>query len=271
MDEFLGAMAHTTEEFLRAADEMMASCRRKEKKQHSYCRLVISFFCSRAVELTGSFLLLIKENRLPDAGMLLRSFWEMGINTDFIYSDTKTKEINSLKYVLEEQHTKIKLLERNSAEFESDGLDVEMRLREAKRDVEKTRKEIAEKYGEVDLRWPTIYERAKDSQNWVIRQAYNMAYAYLCNIEHHDMSFGQNYIDIDQCEPLTVVKMPSLLRPDVNLVMFRSILLVIMKTFNEEFGLNWGDALAKLEKMQDDEYAAIKRKDAISPPAGRNQ
>lgn len=261
MDDFLAGMVRTTEEFLRVANEMMASCRRKEKKRHSYCRLVISFFCSRAVELTGSFLLLAKENRLPDAGMLLRSFWEMGINTDYIFSDTRTKEINSLKYVLEEQRTKIKLLERNKVEFEVDGLEVEKRLADAKEEEAKTKRQLAEEYGETDLRWPRIRERAKDSQNWVIRQAYNMAYSYLCSIEHHDMAFGQNYLDVDNCEPLQVAKVPALLRPDVNIVMWRSILLVVLKTFNGEFELKWDEALASLEKMQDSEYAEIRRRD----------
>lgn len=264
MDSYLEGMVRTSEEYLRVANDMMASCRRKEKKRHSYCRLVISFFCSRAVELTGSFLVLIKENRLPDAGMLLRSFWEMGINTDYIFSDNETKEINSLKYVLEEQRTKIKLLERNRDEFEADGLEVERRLTDAKKEEEKTKRDITEKYGDVDLRWPRIYERAKSSQNWVIKQAYNMAYTYLCSIEHHDMAFGQNYLDVDNCEPFKVPNVPTLLRPDVNLVMWRSILLVVLKTFNEEFELKWDEALANLGKMQDEEYAEIKRRDGKS-------
>ena len=261
MDSFLEEMVRTSEKYLRVARDMMASCRKKEKKRRSHCRLVISFFCSRAVELTESFRVLIKENRLPDAGMLLRSFWEMGINTDFIFSDAKTNEINSLRYILEEKRTNIKLLERNRSEFEADGLDVEKRLRDAKKDEEETKIEIAKDYGPADLRWPSIYERASNSQNWVIRQAYNMAYSYLCSIEHHDMAYGQNYLDVDNCEPLKVPKVPTLLRPDVNLVMWRSILLVVLKTFNDEFELKWDEALTNLGRMQDDEYTEIRRRD----------
>lgn len=266
MDELLDKMICTAHEFLAVAKKMMDSCRQKEKKCCSDCRLIIAFFCRRAVEITESFLILIKENKLPDASILLRSFWEMGIDTDYIFSETEKKEINSLKYLLKEYSSKKSLLEKNKEEFKANGLDVETRLKEVLEEKNLIKKKIPEKYKEINLSWPTIYDRAKNSKYWVIRQAYNMHYVYLCNIEHHDMSFGKKYLDLAKCEPLNEITIPELLRADVNLIMWRGILLEIMKTFNREFNLKWGKVLAKLEIMQDAEYKKMKERDGKPTP-----
>jgi hypothetical protein len=261
MEKHLEAMIRTTHEFLETANKMMDSCRKKENKRCSDSRLVIAFFCRRAVEITESFLILIKENKLPDALVLLRSFWEMGINTDYIYSAEEKREINSLKYLLNEYRSTIKILEKNQEEFRADGLDVDARLAEIQGDEASAKKRSAEEHGGEDMSWPYISDRAKNSKSWVIKQAYNMAYAYACNIEHHDISFGKDYLDVGRCEPLKEISTPMLLRPDVNLFMCRGILLVIMKTFNDEFDLKWGKVLERFEIIQDDEYKKMKERD----------
>lgn len=262
IDEHLKIMIGTAYEFLDTAKKMMDSCRNKENKRCSECRLVIAFFCRRAVEIAESFLILIKEDRLPDALLLLRSFWEMGINTDYIFSDPKKKEINSIKYLLNEYRSTIKMLKNNREEFLSDGLDVDARLAEIQKKEASAMRRLAEEYKEEDISWPRrISDRARNSKSWVIKQAYYMAYAYASNIEHHDMSFGKEYLDVDRCEPLKDIPTSILLRPDVNLFMCRSILLVVMKTFNDEFDLKWGKVIEKYEKKQDDEYNMMKKRD----------
>jgi hypothetical protein len=75
------------------------------------------------------------------------------------------------------------------------------------------------------------------------------------------MSFGSNYINTERCEPSNDIKYISLLRPDVNLVMLRLILIVIMKVFNEEYCLKWEEILKKMEEKQDLEYQEMKKQD----------
>lgn len=261
MNEILNRMIVTTYEFIETANEMMKSCRLKERKKFSNSRLVISFYLKRAVELTESFLTLLRADKLADSGVLLRSFWEMGINTDFIFSDSKTKETNAIRFLLDEQQQKIRLVKKNKNEFRAGGLRVEERLAELIKDKEKMISFFSKQYEGKNWEWPHISERAANSKQWVIHQAYNQIYAYLCNIEHHDMHLGNNYVDVKRCEPLKKIKPEPLLRPDVNIVMLRSILIVIMKTFNGEFRLKWLDKLNKLEKKQGLEYEELRKWD----------
>jgi hypothetical protein len=263
MDEFLDQMIATAYEFIESAKKMMESCRLKDKKHHSDSRLVISFYIKRAVELSESFLILLKDNRLADSAVLLRSFWEMGINTDFIFSDQKKKEVNAIKFLLNEYRGKINILKYNRKEFEATGINVEEELAKITAEYEKMKDFFSIKYKTDDWNWPKIFRRAMDSKSWVIQQAYNQVYAYTCNIEHHDISFGKNYVDVEVCQPFKDIKMVSLLRPDVNLFMCRSILLVIMSTFNEEFSLKWGEVLTGLQQKQDREYNEMKKANNI--------
>lgn len=258
--KILKQMIATGYEFIEIANKMMESCWRKDNNQFLNSRIVISFFIRRAVELSESFLILLQHDRLADSAILLRSFWEMGINTDFIFADDKKKETNAIRFLLNEYKGKIKLLERNKDEFKANKLDVEKRLAKLNEEIGEMKKSFSKQYRIDKWTWPNIYDRAKDSTSWVIKQAYNQVYTYICSIDHHDISFGKNYVD-DNDKPLKDIKMVFLLRPDVNLVMWRGILLVIMKTFNQEFNLEWGDVLKGLELKQDREYEEMKRID----------
>ena len=259
MTELLNQMIITGYEFIETAKKMMKSCRLKDNKHRSKSRLVISFFINRAVELSESFILLIKENRLADSAILLRTLWEMGINTDYIFSDSQIKEINATKYLLNEYPSQIRLLVKNKEEFEAAGLNVKERIKEKQEKLKRAKAALIKEYKVDSWDWPSIFARAKDSKQWVIKQAYNQIYAHTSNIEHHDMSFGQNYVDEDKCEPSKEIRIGPLLRSEINLFMCRSILLVIMKMFNEEFSLKWEDVLKSLEEKHDNEYKEMRK------------
>lgn len=257
IDQMLAA----TSEFIDTAYKMVDSCRRKDKGRNSYSRLVIAFYMRRAIELTESFIILLRHNRLADSALLLRSFWEMGINTGYIFRSGKEKEINAIRSLLDEDRRRIELLERNSGEFEASGLDIKSKKAEIERHLEEAKASFTKEYKTDDWKWKRIRSRAEASEDPVLKQVYYLVYPHLCSIEHHDASFGKNYVEEEGCKPLKEIRKDFTLRPDVNLIMCRSILLVIMKTFNEEFCLRWGERLKLLEAKQGQEYAEMKKRD----------
>ncbi|MGD1009961.1 MAG: DUF5677 domain-containing protein [Candidatus Aminicenantales bacterium] len=254
MIDLVDRMICTGFEFIDLANEMMESCRKEKDKVALYSRPVISFFIKRATEGFESFLILLRRDRHADAAILFRSFCEMGINTDYIYSDPESKEVRAMKLLVNEIREQKNILEKNKGVFGHEGLDVEERLKKKKEDLEEMKRELLTRFREKDWKWPKLCKRVDASRSEVISNIYNLAYAYTSNIEHHDMYFGRDYISVDECEPAREIQPNPLLRPDINLVMFRSILLVIMKTFNAEFHLNWQKELERLENMHEQEY-----------------
>jgi len=263
MCDFLNRMIGTGYRFIDVAKKMMLRCRLKENKVCSRSRFIISYFINRGVELSESILILIKANRFVDSALLLRSLWELGIDADYIFSKTEIKEINAIKYLLNQYKSQITLLSRNIEECEAAGLKAVERIKEKKDKLEKEQNALEKEYKVNNWKWPHISIRAGDSEQWVVRQAYKQIYTYLCSIEHHDISFGQLYADDKKCEPLKEITHSTLIRPELTIFMCRAILLVIMKTFNEEFGQEWEGILKGLEEQHDMEYEEMKKEDGI--------
>ena len=119
---------------------------------------------------------------------------------------------------------------------------------------------LCEKYCEQDWELPPIEQRAIQSGSEVLKQAYNQVYRYTSNIEHHNYFFGINYVDEKKCEPLREITDFALTKPEINLIMARAIFIMLMKYFNDEFKLNWGEKISKLQEIQDEEYNQLKRK-----------
>jgi hypothetical protein len=257
MTELADRMIATGYEFVELANKMMKSCRQKDKKVRTYNRAVISFFMSRAAEGFESFLLLLRNNRLADAAVLFRSFCEMGIDTAYIFSDPKLKDLRVMQYLLNESKEVIKTLDKNKDELSQDGYKVDERLEKKRAGLEKMKTDFAKQFKEGDWRWPTIEKRVELSKNEVIRSMYYQVYAFTSNIEHHNMLFGRDYISLDDCGPAEVAEPNPLLRPELHLIIFRSILLVIMKIFNEEYHLKWEKALESLGEKQGQDYREI--------------
>lgn len=260
MSEILDKLLAASFEFLKIAKEMQQRCLEKKNKVYSDSRYIISFFFKRAIEMFESFIVLIKEQRWADSAILLRSFWEMGISTGYIYKDPKEKELNALRYLLDENEVQKKIINANLQDFKEIDSNIESRRDEIREEVDRIKKELCKKYCEQDWKLPSIEERTKQSGSIVLKQAYNQIYRYLSNIEHHNIFFGRNYVNKENCEPLEEIKEVIFLSPEVNLFMFRIIFLVILKTFNEEFQLKWKDKLSELEKTHDEEYQLLKEK-----------
>jgi hypothetical protein len=225
----------------------------------------------RAIELSESFIILLKEDRAADYGLLLRSFVEMAIDTDYIFRDKKEKELRAISYLLNEYIEDNKVLRKNKKEFEGNGLNVVARIAENKSKYDEEVAKVSMKYGQADWKWPNIFERAKDSPDWAVQQIYNMGYSFYCSIEHHSPSFGKHYIEDRGCKPLKKVKKPFLLRSDINLILCRLILLVIMRRFNNEFNLHWADMLKQLREKHKLEYEEMKKRDGILGKKGRTR
>jgi len=254
MSELTNELFELSSEFLKVANEMHQSCLRKENKVYSDSRYIISFYFRRAIEMFESFIVLTKEQRLTDSAVLLRSFWELGINTGFIYHKRKNKELNSLRYLLDEHTVQKKIINANLQEFKETDDEIEQKRDEIIEDTFRVKRELCKKYCEQDWKLPGIEERAKKSGLLVLYKAYNQVYRYLSNIEHHNIFFGKNYVDEKNCEPLKKLKENPLLAPDLNLIMFQSIFLEILKKFNEEFQLSWKDKLSELGKKHGEKY-----------------
>lgn len=258
MTELADRMIATGYEFVELANKMMKSCRQKDNKVRTNSRAVISFFMSRAVEGFESFLLLLRNNRLADAEVLFRSFCEMGINTAYIYPDPKLKDLLVMQFLLNESKEVIKTLNNNKDELRQDGYEVDERVAKKQSGLDKMKTDFANQFPGGDWKWPHIDERVKLSNSTVIHSMYYQVYAFASNVEHHNMFFGRDYIDLDKFEPAKVVELNPILRPELNMIIFRSILLVIMKTFNSEFQLKWDDALKGLEERQGQQHREIK-------------
>lgn len=259
MSEMLDKLLATSFKFIDVAKEMHQRCLEKKNKVHSDSRYIISFFFKRAIEMFESFIILIKERSLADSGILLRSFWEMGISTGYMYEKPENKELNVLRYLLDANEAQKKIINANIQDFKEIDSNVESRRDEITEEIDRIKQELCKKYSEQDWKLPSIEERAKQSGSVVLKQAYNQVYRYLSNVEHHNIFFGGNYVDKENCEPLEKVEVITLLTPEINLIMFRSIFIVILKKFNEEFQLKWKEKLSELEKIQDAEYQQMKQ------------
>lgn len=191
---------------------------------------------------------------------MLRSFWEMGITSGYIFENSELRELNALRYLLQEQKARVKIINANLEGFREFDSNIESRRDKIAENITDIKTKLRDKYGEKDWELPSIEQRAVQSGSEVLKQAYNQIYRYTSNIEHHNYFFGINYVDEKNCEPRREISETYLLKPEINLIMARSILLALMNYFNDEFKLNWEEKISKLQEIQDEEYHQLKRK-----------
>ncbi len=138
MSENLNRLIETSHEMIDVAYGMIQSCHLKKKKVFSESRFVVSFFLRRALEIFESFLILIKENRIIDSAVLLRSLCDMGISLGYIFAkniDDKEKEIRASKYLLEGNWQQLNLIEKSLEEYREHDSNIEERIDELKREI----------------------------------------------------------------------------------------------------------------------------------------
>jgi predicted AlkP superfamily phosphohydrolase/phosphomutase len=264
MSENLEKLINTSYKLIEVAKGMLQSCQLKKNKVYSDSRFIISFFFRRAWEMFESFLILIKEKRIVDSAVLLRSFCDMGVNLGYIFSDKldkKEKEIRAMEYMLEGDRAQLSIMNANIEEFKEFDSKIELRRDELKEEIRRIEEVLKNKYSKDDWKLPSIKERAKESGFEILKNVYNQSYKYFSNIEHHSIFFGQDYVDKESCEPKESTekfeKLPHM-KPTVNLYLFRIIFKEILGAFNDEFQLNWGKKLSEIRKIQEEEYKLLK-------------
>lgn len=264
MSESLNKLIETSLKMIDIAKSMLQSCQLKKSKVYSTSRFVVSFFLRRSWEMFESFLILIKENRIIDSAVLLRSLLEMGINIGYIFAkdiDETENEIRALTYQLDGDRQQLKLTNSNLEGFKEFDSNIEARRDELKEQIRMIEGILKDKYGKEEWDLPKIEQRAILSKYDVLRSVYNQSYRDLSSIEHHSILFGKHYVDSKECEPIEEIKHLehySQLKPSVSLFLFRVVFIEILGVFNDVFKLNWDKQLAKVRKLQDEEYGLLK-------------
>ena len=85
--KYLAFLYKYSEKIIELAHSMYSSCIRKKNKRRTNYRLVLSSYLARAFEIFESILLLVRDNRITDAGVLLRSLTNLLINLRYIEKD----------------------------------------------------------------------------------------------------------------------------------------------------------------------------------------
>lgn len=264
MSDILDRLIETSYKLIEIAKGMLKSCQLKKNKVYSDSRFIVSFFFRRAWEMFESFIILIKENRLIDSLILLRSFCEMGINLGYIFTDKinkKEREIRALKYMFEGNSAQLKIINANLEDFKKFDRNIEGRRDELKKEKKRIEETLKNKYGEKKWDLPSIEIRANESGFEVVKSIYNQIYRYTSNIEHHNIFFGKDYVIKKECEPLeSVEKFETLphIKPPVSLFLFRIIFFEILGAFNNEFQLNWDKQVSEIRAIHEEEYQLLK-------------
>ena len=264
MSENLNKLIETSLKMIDISKGMLKSCQLKKNKVYSTSRFVVSFFFRRSREMFESFIILTKENRIIDSAVLLRSLLEMGISLGYIFAkdiDETENEIRALTYQLGGDRQQLKLANSNLEGFKEFDINIEARRNELKEQIRIIEGILKDKYEKEEWDLPKIEQRAILSKSDVLKKVYNQSYRDLSSIEHHNMLFGQYYVDDKKCEPIEEIRhldhFPQL-KPAVSLFLFRIIFIEILSLFNDEFHLNWDKQVAEIRKFQDKEYRLLK-------------
>lgn len=264
MNNSLGKLILTSNKMIDIAKSMIRACQLKKNKVTSPPRFVVSFFLRRGLELFESFLILIKENRIIDSALLLRSLLEVGINLGYIFAKDiyKTeKEIRTCRYLLDADRQCLRLLKKNLDGFRMFDNKIEARRDELQTNIEKMEATLKEIYNEVEWKFPSIEQRAIQSKDEPLQNIYNQSYSNLCDIEHHSTRFGEHYVDSKEYEPILEVnhlKYYPQFNSSVSLFLFRAVFIEILNIFNQEFRLNRETQISELRSFQEEEYPLLK-------------
>jgi len=245
----INKLVDTCNELIELVKQMLQDCQSKEQKVPSPYRGIVSFYFRRSWEMFESFIILIKNNRLVDATLLLRSLCNMFIDLVYISVDPTTKELKLLKYMLEIKRNQLTLINANLDNLKASNNNIELKRDELNTDIKKIEAELKSKYPK-EKSWELLpmADRARKAGTTPF-MLYNRAYRYYSNVEHHNVLFGQDYVDEDKCEPVShpeeEIKKITIFQPEVILHLFSQLYIVILKEFNEEFQLKYNDEISK--------------------------
>lgn len=264
MTENTQKLVETSYRLITIAKEMLESCQIKRGKVYSHIRYIISFFFRRALEMFESFLILIKENRIIDCTLLLRSILDMGMSLGYIFANDINEHENEIRariYMLDGIRMQRKLINCNLEGFKEFNSNIEARRDELTGQIEEIESDLKDNYSVEKCDLPDILNRALISKSQVLKDAYNQSYRDLCTIEHHNMLFGQHYVDTKKVEPKEIInhlEHYSQLNPSVSIILFRIVFIEILNAFNQVFQLNWKEKIKEIRNMQGEDWALIK-------------
>ncbi len=247
------------------AERMYQKCAKRNRKTKTFYRIILSFFFARSWEMFHSLIVLIKEERVVDAAILLRSLCNMAIDLAYITRDIKRKEIEAIKYCIQGDRAQINIINANLKDFKGFDSNIELRKQKLEKNVKNLKKHFAENYpGESSWDYPRwISKRAEEAGGYIF-MAYNLVYRLFSNIEHHNMFFGQDYVDTGKSEPILFpekIKKSDLYRPEFLLYFFEWIFLMILKCFNWEYRLKLREEISiriKKHKLAFKELMSVK-------------
>ena len=253
------------DELIGLAYEMLQSCQAKKKKKCTDSRKLMSFYFRRAWEMYESFVVLIKANRLVDAALLLRSLYNMTVDVSYMMVDLDKKENRAMQYMLKGNEAQIDLLKNNIDRFKEWGYgDHSSRLAELKENQARVIEEL-ENAGEYERIPSQIKQRAERAGD-IVLSYYDMVYKPFSNIEHHNIFFGKDYVDDENCEPIENPKRifdSAVFKPEITLYMCKGLFLEVLKAFNEAFQLNWRKVIKQELQKHKEEFNLYKKERGV--------
>jgi hypothetical protein len=234
---------------LRLANSVNDSCFRKQQKVKSNFRLVLSAYFARSFEIFESIILLIKNDRVTDAGVLLRSLANLIINLGYI---DKNREERATLFLADGATQHLKLYKKSKNFFNSIGKskEVEDYIRHYENEKNKLSRIILLKYPHATP-WDDIkiIEKAKATQE--LRYVYDLLYSDLSRFEHHDFSASRVYVDPDTCNPILKRgghrHSPVLNHKNI-LILSNIIFGIVLELFNGEYQLKWKEKIDEMAK-----------------------
>jgi len=253
-------------ELINLAKEMLQRCQLKKEKKCTDSRKLMSFYFRRAWEMFESFVVLIKAGRLIDSALLLRSLYNMTVDMSYMMLDAKKREDVAMIYFLKGNKAQIDLLKCNIERFEEWGYgNHKSRLAELEENQAKIKEELKKekKYVKVPSQIRQRAEKAGD----IILAYYYLVYKPFSNIEHHNIFFGQDYVDDKNCEPVENPEKyldTAVFKPEITLYMFKGLFLIVLSAFNEAFQLKWGEIIKRKLQEHKKEFDLYKNKEGLN-------
>jgi hypothetical protein len=240
MNNSIGRLIQHSNEMIELAHNIYDSCTRKRNKVKSHYRFILSAYFARSLELFESIILLIQNNRVTDAGVLLRSFSNLIMNLVYIDKD-KEKRATLLLFDYATQQLKLYKKSKEFADSIGKSQEAARYIQHYEREKNKLSRLIQEKYPGVQP-WDkiTILDKAKVNQE--MQYIYDLIYADLSRFEHHDFTASYAYVDPDTCNPILKLgaHRTSPLMNQTKIICFANNFLgIVVEFFNIEYKLNW--------------------------------
>lgn len=246
-EQLLSYLTNYSERIVELARSMHGSCVRKINKRKTNYRLVLSSYFSRAFEIFESILNLVRNDRITDAGVLLRSLCNLMINLGYI-DRNKEERATLLLFDSATQHKK--LYEKSKDFFYSIGKaqQVNRYIQHYSNEEQRLQQIVRQRYPNATP-WHRIRISERASANRDLQYIYDLLYSDLSRYEHHDFSAMRSYVNPETLNP-TITTGPRRHSPVLNhknIFMLSSILFgIVLEFFNDEYRLNWREKITEL-------------------------